>query len=97
HRGVHEQVRHGRRPGTAGPGGAGGTGPAEEVRVSWGRDSGDSRVGEAGDGRAGEGREGERVDPEADGGGGQLHSDAGASDRQAAADGGGGRVLDLGT
>src|SRR5439155_26019587 len=96
HRGLHEQVRHGGRPGAAGPGGAGGAGPAEEVRVSGGRDSGDPGVGEGGDGRGREGRQGQRVDSEADGGGGHVHSDAGAGDRQAAADGGGGRVFDLG-
>ena len=96
HRGVHEQVRHGGRPGAAGPGGAGGAGAAEEVRVPGGRDSGDPGLGEGGDGRGRQGREGERVDPEADGGGGQLHPDAGAGDRQAVPDAGGGRVLDLG-
>ena len=43
-----------------------------------------------------QGREGERVDPGADGGGGQLHPDAGAGDRQAVPDAGGRRVLDHG-
>src|SRR5438309_593983 len=60
------------------------------------RERGEPGVGEGGDGRRGPGREGERVDPEADGGGGQLHTDAGPCDRQAAAGGDRGRVLDLG-
>ena len=47
-------------------------------------ESGDPNVG------AGEG------DPGVDGGGGQLHSEAAAGDRQAVPDAGGGRVLDLG-
>ncbi len=34
HRGVHEQVRHGGRPGALGPGGAGGSRAVEEVRAS---------------------------------------------------------------
>jgi small GTP-binding protein len=68
----------------------------EEVRVPRGRHPGDPRLGEGGDGRGRQGREGERADPEADGSGGQLHPDAGPAGGQAAADGGGGRVLDLG-
>src|SRR5207247_1768132 len=96
HRRVHEQVRHGGRPGALGAGGAGDPGAVEEVRVSWGRDSDHPRLGEAGDGRRGQGRQGERGDPEADGRGGQLHPDAGPAGGQAVAAGGGGRVLDLG-
>ena len=45
-----------------------------------------------------EGDKGElgRVDLQAGGGAGQLHSDAGACDRQTVSDAGGGRVLDFG-
>src|SRR5213083_2290682 len=52
-------------------------------------------VGAGGDGAAG-GPEGERVHMGADGGGGQLHSDAGAGDRQAIFDADRGHVLDHG-
>ena len=52
HRGVHEQVRHGRRPGASGPGGARGPRAPEEVRLPGGRHPGDPRLGPEGDGRA---------------------------------------------
>src|SRR5881409_3484261 len=93
--GVHEQGGHGGRPGAAGPGGARGAGAVEEVPVSGGRDSGGAGVGAGGDGAAG-GPEGERVHMGADGGGGQLHSDAGAGDRQAVFDADRGHLFDHG-
>src|SRR5262249_7412279 len=96
HGGVQEQVGQGGRAGGVGPGGAGDPGAAEEVRVSGGRHSGGAGIGEGGDGRGGQGREGERADPEADGRGGQLHSDAGPAGGQAVPAADRGRVLDFG-
>src|SRR5690606_4351755 len=53
------------------------------------------RFGEAGAGRRGQRARG-AVDLPSGGGAGQLHTDAGAPDRRAVPDAGGGRVLDLG-
>src|SRR5713226_2513426 len=82
---LHEQGGHGGRPGDIGFGGVGGTGVVEEVPVSGGRGTGDSGVGAAGEREAG-GPQGERSDLEADGGGGQLYSDAAAAGGQAVPD-----------
>ena len=97
HRGVHEQGGHGGRSGAAGPGGAGGSGAAVEVRVPRGRHSGDSRQRAEGAERTEPGPRGREVHLGADGGGGHVHSDAGARDGQAVPDAGGGRVLDHGS
>src|SRR5207247_4002124 len=90
---VPEQVRPGGRRGAVGPGGAGGAGAPEQVRVSGGRHPGDPGVGLEGDRRGqGVGGEGGR----AVGGAGQEHSDPEAGDREAVPDAGGGRVFDHG-
>ena len=56
HRGVPEQVRHGGRPGAAGPGGARGARAAEPVQVPGRRHAGDPRLGDQGDRGATPGR-----------------------------------------
>ena len=91
--GVHEQGGHGGRPGVAGSGGVGGAGAAVEVRVSGGRHSDHPGQCAQGVGR-GHGGAGGAGDHEVDGGGGQLHSAAGAGVGQAVFDAGGGRVHD---
>src|SRR4029079_12259854 len=66
HWGGAEQVRCGRRSGAAGPGGAGSTGAAEDLSVSWRRRTGGAAVGAGGIER---GREVGEADRRADGGG----------------------------
>ena len=96
HGGVHEQVRHGRRSGASGPGRAGAARAAVVLRLPGRRHSDHPRLGAEG---AGERRGGQRVgqeDHRADRRGGQLHSGAGARDRQGVPDADRGHLLDLG-
>src|SRR5262245_40196815 len=92
-RGGAEQGGRGGRQGASGPGGAGGAGAVEELPVPRGRDPGGEDLGVEGD--AG-GRGGGEGDPEADGGGGPLHSDSGAAGGADVPDADRGRVFDLG-
>ena len=88
-----EQGGRGRRPGAAGPGGARGARAADELQVRRGRGAGGA--GECAEGDPGGPGRGRRAG-EADGGARQLHSAAGAGDRQAVHDADRRRVLDLG-
>ena len=93
--GVHEQGRHGRRPGASRSGRARGPRASVEVQLPGRQDP--DRQGLGADGAGGqEPGARPRRDPEADGGGGRLHPAAGAADRPAVPDAGRGRVLDLG-
>ena len=94
--GVHEQVRHGRRSGAARPGGAGGSRAAVDVRVPGRRHSDHPGLGAAGAGVGDGGQRVGRQDHRADGRGGQLHSAAGARDRQGLPDADRRHLLDLG-
>ncbi len=97
HRGVHEQVRHGGRPGAAGPGGAGGAGAAERSTSFRGTTIPIIRgSGAEGAGRTPEDDGGEQVHRRADGGAGRVHSGADAGAGQAVPDADRGRVLDHG-
>ena len=88
------KVRPGGRPGAAGAGGAGGAGAAEQLRLPGGRHAGDPGRGAQGAGERGPNSEQGEEDRGAAGRAGQLHPAAGAGDRQAVPDAGGGRVLD---
>ena len=59
-RGVHQQVRCGGRQGAVGLGGDGSAGAVDQVRVSGGQDSGDSRERDQGDGGGPRGIRGSR-------------------------------------
>ncbi|MCK7508618.1 MAG: GTP-binding protein [Desulfobacterales bacterium] len=79
HRGLPEQGGRGGRPGAAGPGGAGGAGAADEVRVPRRRRCRSSAASALKALEAATPDEADaKCDPGADGGGGQLHPDAGA-------------------
>ncbi len=97
HGGVHEQVRHGRRSGASGPGRAGAARAAVVAttsRATTFRSSGARRCRalENGDGGQRVGQEDHRADRR----GGQLHSAAGARDRQGVPDADRRHLLDLG-
>ena len=93
--GVHEQGRHGRRPGIVGSGRAGDARADVVLRVSRGRSAGGARLGVVCAGRQEPGA-GPRLDPRTDGGGGHVHSAAGAGQGPAVFDADRGCVHDLG-
>ena len=94
HRGLHEQVRPGGRPGDPGPGGAGGAGASDEVRVPRGHDADHPRLGDGGaGGSVGRGRQ---ADLGAGQGPGHVHSGAAAGSGQAVPDVDRGRLHDHG-
>ena len=95
HRGVHEQVRHGGRPGAARAGGARGAGAAEQVRLPGRHDADHPGLGAEGAGEPGE-RRGGGLHRRADGGDRRAHPGAGAGAGQAVPDADRGRVLDHG-
>ena len=94
HRRLHEQGRHGRRPGAARPGRAGGARAARQVRVPRRRHADHPRQRAEGARGRRPGRVGKNSILRADGGGRHLHPAARARDRQAVPDAGRGRVLD---
>src|SRR5262249_62374107 len=87
--------RHGRGSSDPRRGGAGSAGAAEEIPVPGGRRAGGPGVGAAGE-REPDGPEGVGGDLEADGRGGQLHSDAATAGGQAVPDADRGHFLDHG-